>query len=70
MCRLGCFTEDEQSSALANVPTDLATIKKSTIYGNVMGSFAVQGYGLDGLLRIKKMDIKKRIALYEKITRF
>ena len=50
--------------------TDLATIKKSTIYGNVMGSFAVQGYGLEGLLRIKKIDIKKRIALYEKITRF
>ncbi len=50
--------------------TDLSTIKKSTIYGNVMGSFAVQGYGLEGLLRIKKMDIKKRIALYEKITRF
>ena len=50
--------------------TDLATIKKSTIYGNVMGSFAVQGYGLEGLLRINKMDIKKRIALYEKITRF
>ena len=35
-----------------------------------MGSFAVQGYGLDGLLRIKKMDIKKRSALYKKITRF
>jgi hypothetical protein len=35
-----------------------------------MGSFAVQGYGLEGLLRINKMDIKKRIALYEKITRF
>ena len=50
--------------------TDLATIKKSMIYGNVMGSFAVQGYGLEGLLRIKKIDIKKRIALYEKITRF
>ena len=48
----------------------LATIKKSAIYGNVMGSFAVQGYGLEGLLRINKMDIKKRIALYEKITRF
>ena len=50
--------------------TDLATIKKSTIYGNVMGSFAVQGYGLEGLLRIKKMDIKKRMLLYKKITRF
>ena len=49
---------------------DLATIKKSTVYGNVMGSFAVQGYGLDGLLRIKKSDITKRIGLYEKITRF
>jgi len=48
---------------------DLAAIKKSTVYGNVMGSFAVQGYGLEGLLRIKKSDIKKRIALYEKITR-
>ena len=50
--------------------TDLAAIKKSTIYGNVMGSFAVQGYGLDGLLQIKKSDIKKRVALYEKMTRF
>ena len=50
--------------------TDLAAIKKSTVYGNVMGSFAVQGYGLEGLLRINKMDIKKRIGLYEKITRF
>ena len=47
---------------------DLATIKKSVVYGNVMGSFAVQGYGLEGLLRIKKSDIKKRIAVYEKIT--
>ena len=42
--------------------TDLAAIKKSTVYGNVMGSFAVQGYGLDGLLQIKKSDIKKRVA--------
>jgi sugar/nucleoside kinase (ribokinase family) len=50
--------------------TDLATIKKSTLYGNVMGSFAVQGYGVDGLLQIKKSDIKKRIALYQKMTRF
>ena len=50
--------------------TDLATIKKSTLYGNVMGSFAVQGYGVDGLLQIKKSNIKKRVALYQKMTRF
>ena len=50
--------------------TDLATIKKSVIYGNVMGSFAVEGYGPEVLLRIKKSDIKKRIAQYEKMARF
>ena len=40
--------------------TNLTTIKKSIVYGNVMGSFAVEGYGPDVLLRIKKSDIKKR----------
>ena len=50
--------------------TDLTTIKKSVIYGNVMGSFAVEGYGPEVLLRIKKSDIKKRITQYEKMTRF
>ena len=50
--------------------TDLTTIKKSMIYGNVMGSFAVEGYGPEVLLRIKKSDIKKRITQYEKMTCF
>jgi len=50
--------------------TDLATIKKSIIYGNVMGSFAVEGYGPEVLLRIKKSDVKKRVAQYEKMARF
>ena len=48
---------------------DLPLIKKSIVYGNVMGSFAVQGYGLDGLLRIKKSDIRKRVELYTKMTK-
>ena len=50
--------------------TDLATIKKSIVYGNVMGSFAVEGYGPEVLLRIKKSDIKKRVTQYEKMTSF
>ena len=50
--------------------TDLATIKKSVIYGNIMGSFAVEGYGSEVLLRIKKSDIKKRMTQYEKMARF
>ena len=50
--------------------TDLTAIKKSVIYGNVMGSFAVEGYGPEVLLRIKKSDIKKRMTQYEKMTHF
>ena len=50
--------------------TDLASIKKSVVFGNVMGSFAVEDYGTGGLLRIKKSDIKKRMSLYEKMISF
>ena len=50
--------------------TNLSTIKRSVMYGNVLGSFAVEKYGLDGLLEIKKYDITKRIRLYEKMVKF
>ena len=50
--------------------TSISEIKKSVIYGNVMGSFAVERYGLDGLLRLKRSDITKRIKQYEKMTSF
>lgn len=48
----------------------LSEIKKAVVYGNVLGSFAVEKYGLDGLLQIKKTDIMKRVKLYEKMIRF
>ncbi len=50
--------------------TNLSTIKKAIIYGNVMGSFAVEKYGLDGLLNLKNSQIAKRIKQYEKMIRF
>ena len=50
--------------------TSLSAIKKAVVYGNVMGSFAVERYGLDGLLKVKKPDIAKRIKAYEKMIRF
>jgi sugar/nucleoside kinase (ribokinase family) len=50
--------------------TNLSVLKKAVIYGNVLGSFAVEKYGLDGLLQIKKTDISKRVRLYEKMIRF
>ena len=48
----------------------LPEIKKSVVYGNVLGSFAVEKYGLGGLLNIRKGDIAKRIKVYEKMIRF
>jgi len=50
--------------------TDLSSIKKSIIYGNVMGSFTVQKYGLEGLLKLTKSDIMKRVKQYEKMVSF
>lgn len=50
--------------------TSMSDIKRAVVYGNVLGSFAVERYGLDGLLQLKKSDISKRVRLYEKMVRF
>ena len=50
--------------------TDLASIKRSVAFGNVLGSFAVEGYGIERLLQIKKSDIQKRMSQYEKMICF
>jgi sugar/nucleoside kinase (ribokinase family) len=50
--------------------TRISEIKKAVVYGNVLGSFAVEKYGLEGLLELKKADILKRVKIYEKMIRF
>ena len=50
--------------------TTFSAIKKAVVYGNVLGSFAVEKYGLDGLLQLENQDIRKRIKQYEKRIRF
>ena len=50
--------------------TNLSTIKKAVIHGNVLGSFAVEKFGLDGILNLKKSQIEKRVKHYEKMVRF
>ncbi len=50
--------------------TRISDIRKAAAYGNVLGSFAVERYGLDGLLKIKSGDIAKRMKNYEKMIRF
>jgi len=49
---------------------NLSTIKKAVIYGNVLGSFAVEKYGLDGILNLNNSQITKRVNQYEKMIRF
>ena len=50
--------------------TSISEIKKSIIFANVMGSFAVERYGLEGLLQLKKSDINRRVKQYEKMVSF
>jgi len=45
-------------------------LRKAVVYGNVLGSFAVEKYGLDGLLQLKNQDIQKRVKQYERMIRF
>ncbi|MBI5698237.1 MAG: sugar kinase [Thaumarchaeota archaeon] len=50
--------------------TTLAEIKKAVVHGNVMGSFAVEKYGLGGLLSVNKAKIQKRINQYQSMIDF
>ncbi len=50
--------------------TSISEIKKAVIYVNILGSFAVERYGLDVLLKIKNGDISKRFKIYEKMIQF
>lgn len=47
---------------------DIKTIKKGLIYGNVLGSFVVEGYGVEKLLTLQKIKIDDRIKKYAAMT--
>jgi sugar/nucleoside kinase (ribokinase family) len=50
--------------------TSFSEIKKAVVYGNVLGSFAVERYGLDGLLGLTKPKIESRVSKYQKMINF
>jgi cytidine kinase len=50
--------------------SDFATMKEAAIYGNVMGSFAVEDFGVRRLLQIKQEDIEERYMKYRKLVQF
>lgn len=50
--------------------TSISEIKKSVIYGNVLGSFAVEKYGIDALTSVTKSKIQARIKKYQSMVDF
>jgi len=49
---------------------DFATMKEAVIYGNVMGSFAVEDFGIKRLLSITKDDVDDRYEKYCNLVQF
>jgi cytidine kinase len=50
--------------------TKLSTIREAAVYGNVMGSFAVERYGIAGLVKLRKSHIQNRFRHYRKMVHF
>jgi sugar/nucleoside kinase (ribokinase family) len=50
--------------------SDFATMKEAVIYGNVMGSFAVEDFGVWRLMSIEKHDVQARYEKYRNLVQF
>jgi sugar/nucleoside kinase (ribokinase family) len=50
--------------------TDFRTMKEAVVYGNVMGSFAVEDFGVRRLLAITKDDVEERYQRYRNLVQF
>jgi sugar/nucleoside kinase (ribokinase family) len=50
--------------------TKMSTIREAVVYGNIMGSFAVEKYGVYGITGLKRTGIKKRFDRYKKMVHF
>ncbi|MFH1623162.1 MAG: PfkB family carbohydrate kinase [Candidatus Aenigmatarchaeota archaeon] len=46
------------------------TLKEAVVYGNVMGSFAVEDFSVDRFLKITTADIEARFEKYRKLVHF
>jgi sugar/nucleoside kinase (ribokinase family) len=49
---------------------DDAALRRAMVYGSVMGSFAVEKFGLDRLRALKKSEINARARHFHKMTQF
>jgi sugar/nucleoside kinase (ribokinase family) len=65
-----CFAGGMIGYLASKNSTKVSTIREATTYGNVMGSFAVEKYGIGGLVRLNKSQIQNRFMRYKKMIRF
>ncbi len=49
---------------------DFRTLKEAVIYGNVMGSFAVEDFGVKRLLALTQNDVEERYEKYRNLVQF
>lgn len=49
---------------------DFRTMKEAVIYGNVMGSFAVEDFGVKRLLALTQSDVEARYEKYRNLVQF
>jgi sugar/nucleoside kinase (ribokinase family) len=50
--------------------SDLQTLKEAVIYGNVMGSFAVEDFGVKHLLALTQNNVEERYEKYRNLVQF
>jgi sugar/nucleoside kinase (ribokinase family) len=46
------------------------TLRRAMVYGSVLGSFAVESFGVERLTRLKRSEITRRAHLFSKLTSF
>jgi sugar/nucleoside kinase (ribokinase family) len=46
------------------------SLRRAMVYGSVLGSFAVEQFGLDRLRKLKKTEIHARARHFAKLTQF
>lgn len=64
-----CFAGGMMGYLASVNSTRKSHIRRAIAYGNVMGSFAVEGYGTAAIQKIQKSEIARRLRTYEKMIR-
>jgi len=64
------FAGGFMGSLAASRKIDDASLRRAMIYGSVMGSFAVERFGLDRLRRLTRKQIRGRALQFRHLTRF